>query len=158
EPSLDLLRVLPPRITRAEDEGGLALRFVPPADEAPTSPYEEILMLDDMSMPAGNLPTSARLRLRDSKTKKIAEIHGSVVIEVRTPPMPLATIDNVFQTKEKTFPSADGGSVTINEVKREGDRVTMKVTQRFAAGIQGRNAAIMVRIQGGAATETVAED
>jgi hypothetical protein len=158
EPTLDLLRVLPPRISRAEDEGGLALRFVPPTDDVPTSPYEEMLMVDDMSMPAGNAATSARLRLRDSKTKKIAEMHGSVLIELRTPPMPLATIDNVFQTKEKNFPSADGGSVTINEVKREGDRVTMKVTQRFTPGVQGRNAAVMVRIQGGAATETVAED
>lgn len=145
EPGMDLLRVLPPRITRAEDDKGTALRFVPPADEPAGNMYEDLMIVNQdiagASTGTSASHTTARTRLRDTSAKQLNVLCGSMLVEVRTPPGPLVTVEDISKAARKSFSCADGGTLKVTEVKQTTNELTLKVSVDSAAMAGPRNMA-----------------
>lgn len=162
EPGMDLLRVMAPRITRAEDDQGTALRIVAPTDEAAAGNMYEELVLQDLGGAAMSTGTSfcttARARLRDHSTAKSASLCGALLVEVRTPPGPLATVEDVNNAAGKTIPSADGGIVKVQEVKQEGDQLRVRLGVDVPGMNNGARAAMVFRARRAAQAQEVDTD
>jgi hypothetical protein len=132
EPGMELLRVLAPRITRAEDDKGTALRCMPPPDEPAGNMYEEMIIVNQdiagVTPGASASCTTARTRLRDPSAKQLNVLCGSMVVEVRTSPGPLVTVEDIGKAAGKSFESADGGRLKVTEVKHTDAELTVKVS------------------------------
>jgi hypothetical protein len=129
EPKIQVQRVLAPQIQHAEDEKGLKLTYLPQAEDVPANPYETMIAWNGGVVPQAQLGQRhpAHFRLRDAAAKKIALLKGSILVQIVAPPGPLVTVSDIEKAAGKTFPADDGTSVKVNEVKREGDVLKLKI-------------------------------
>ncbi|MBL8796971.1 MAG: hypothetical protein JNM56_23925, partial [Planctomycetia bacterium] len=86
-----------------------------------------------------------RLKAGEQPSQLLKELTGTVRIELLTPPEPLITVDDVLKSAGKNFNGTNGGSLTVQDVKREEDgQVKMQVELSRPNDMNGGN----VQIQG----------
>src|SRR5262249_23613512 len=91
------------------------VRSIDPA-RPPTS--KELAMVEEMYFRRVQVRQRAKswaFKPADPNEAKLKELHGEVSARVETPPLPLATVDNIMKAAGKTF-KTDGGSVKILSV------------------------------------------
>ncbi len=127
------------RIEKALDEEGRPLSQLPTSFKPPVSTVSVRgnFMVNGMPVvPSSDEPEGSAARLvpvrlkrgRENAPKKLKELSGAVVGQVRTAHEPLVTVENVLNAAGRTVKGRLGGEVTVVEVAKEEDgQVRLKV-------------------------------
>jgi outer membrane protein assembly factor BamB len=127
------------RIEKALDEDGHLLSQLPTSFKPPvsTAVVRGNVMINGMPVvPPVDEPEGAAARLvpvrlkrvGDKSPKKLTELSGTIVAQVRTGHEPLVTVDNVMKAAGRTIKGRLGGEVKVIEVAEEDDgQVRLKV-------------------------------
>ena len=146
EPKLGMQSVLSVRIDKVLDQQGSEIAppmpFIKDAYDSDDPEMEIRAWRGGMypnGMGNGQQNLSKQLPIHLPKTrdvKKLKELRGSVALEVLTPVQPLLTLEDVLHAAGKSERGADGGSLKIEEIKRDDKGVvTMKViVEKFVPG------------------------
>jgi hypothetical protein len=127
EPRIQLLRVQAPRIHHAVDARGVAVTQVIPSDDvALDSPYEAILY-SDVPSARNQQCFPIHLKMLDKSVTRIAELQGSVTIQIQMPPGPLVTVDNILQASGKTIKGEEGRSLKVASLKQHENQLEIIV-------------------------------
>ena len=126
-------RAVAVRIHRALDDRGQSLRQVPAAlqtDNAGNGRPAVVINQVPIRAPADRNQPRIPLRLErgEKPSKRLKELTGTVVAQVRTPPETLVVVDNVFRAVGRSIKGPHGGAVTVLEVKlQEGGKVRLRL-------------------------------
>jgi hypothetical protein len=143
-PGLAWKRAVGLRILKAVDEKGQSLVALPfrsakapaPARGRSVVIINGIPISSDQGDPGsdqGLLPV--RLKTGAKPSKKLAELSGTIVASVQSPPLPLVEIKNVLKAKGQTFKGARGGSVKVVETSRgENGEIQLRIQVQTPAG------------------------
>jgi hypothetical protein len=115
------------RIDRAVDDKGQELRQTIAFGDGQVRSSEylwnEVLWDMRTGQPVNPLGVGGQVPLRlktaSQPSTMLKELRGAITIQVRTPPEPLLTVDNILAAVNQTVTGADGGSLKVLEVKRE---------------------------------------
>jgi hypothetical protein len=125
-------------INRAVDEDGRPLTQLPTSFKPPasTTTVRGNVIINGMPLVPPDEPDGPGLRLVPVRlkgvgagsSKKLKELSGTVIGQVRTPHGPLVTVENVLKAAGRTVKGRQGGEVKVVEVaKEEGGQVRLKV-------------------------------
>lgn len=125
EPKMQWISAVDLRIEKAVDDKGQTLtQSRPYSAETVVNPYVYANMDlggylgDYRARNAQHLPVRLAFAPKTAPTV-LKELKGVVFAQVRTPPEPLMTVDNILKAAGQTFPGTDGGSLKVIEAKRE---------------------------------------
>jgi hypothetical protein len=154
EPRLQVFRPQgAPNIIRVKDDQGQNLTTVeqPAAPQANPGPFQfpQIQPGNPFGVPAQQRFISVRLKLGQKKAEFIKELTGTISAEVKIPPEPVITIDNVLQAKGKTVKGKNGDSLTLKNIDKVGDDYRVEFSREAAApNAIGGNGGIQIQIGG----------
>ncbi len=125
------------RVTKALDENGVALAPLPVTLKmaAPTGAAVRsnviingtpIVPPEDAPGPESRL-VPVRLRQGEKPTKRLKELTGTIVAQVKTEAQPLVSVDNVLKSAGQTVKGPHGGSIRVLEVVKQDGSVRIKV-------------------------------
>jgi hypothetical protein len=129
EPRLQLQSVLAVRLDRVVDERGqsrtLPANIVAEAGALTAGSGPQVLLLwDGLSELPTSFPGSTgcvllRMRLPDRRSRRLAEMHGTVALQVQTAAETLVTVDQILQASGQAVRSDDGTTLKLLEVRRD---------------------------------------
>jgi hypothetical protein len=125
EPRVPLERISSIRIDKALDDRGQDLAQVMAAGAA-VLPAQQVWLLNGPGLPRAQIGTgpqkvAVRLKTATEPSRSIKELTGCILAEVRTPPEPVMTVDDILQAAGKTAKGKDSGSLTVLEATRLDD-------------------------------------
>jgi len=134
EAQVPLQRIINVRIDQATDEHGQALTVLA-ANPAPAADPDAPIFLGNLNgrpqaiaSTAGQTQLPIRLKAGAQPAKRLKELTGLVALEIRTPPEPVMTMDDILKAAGKTVKGAQGGALTVREVTTQDDgQVRIKV-------------------------------
>jgi outer membrane protein assembly factor BamB len=136
---LQWLKAVGLRLDRAIDEDGRTLSQLPSSFKPAMSPatVRGNVMINGMPIvppsdePEGSAGRLVSVRLKrsgEASPKKLNELSGTIVAQVRRPHGPLVTVENVLKSVGRTFKGELGGEVKVVEVGKEEDgQIRLKV-------------------------------
>ncbi len=126
------------RVTKALDENGVELAPLPVTLKmaAPTAASAvrsnviingtPIVPPEEASGPESRL-VPVRLRQAEKPAKRLKELTGSIVAQVKTEAQPLVIVDNILKSAGKTVNGPHGGSIRVLEVTKQEGILRIKV-------------------------------
>jgi hypothetical protein len=156
EPKLQLLNVLGLRIDKATDDQGQKLAPAMAVAEAPGAPGQVVWVQSArIARPifiGSQRQVPVRLKKGDKASKSLTELKGAIEAQVRTPPQPLMTMEDVMKSAGKTVKGTDGGWLKVQEASRdENGQIKLRVQMEVPVGIQPAVGEIRgAALQGGA--------
>jgi len=145
EAKLPLQRVLNVHVEKAIDDRNQKLEAlpIPPVAKDPNGP---VFIGNVLGKPqalvstVGQQQAPIRLKAGGQPSGTLKELTGTVRVEVLTPPEPLITVDDVLKSAGKTINGSNGGTLTVQEVKRDEDgQVKLQVELVQPADMNGGN-------------------
>ena len=113
------------RIHKALDDQGQALKQVMAALQTDADTGRAAVFINRVPIRAPEDREQPRIpvRLEQGKkpSKRLKELTGTVLAQVRTPPEPLVVVDDIFKAVGRTVKGPRGGAVKVLEIKREAD-------------------------------------
>jgi hypothetical protein len=160
EARLPLQRVVSLHIDKAMDDQGQKLESLVAGADLTLNANAPVFIGNINGMPQALMGTSGqqvpvRLKVANKASKLLKELSGVIAAEVRTPPEPLMTVDNILKAAGKTAKGPTGGSLTVHEVARQDDgqiKVRVELEPPTDPNTNGANifggGAIQIRGQG----------
>jgi hypothetical protein len=123
EPRVPLERIGGLRIDKALDDRGQDLPQVMETTGAAAPVAPQVWLVNGPGVPRAQLnigpqQVAVRLKAGAEPSKLIKEFAGCIVADVRTPPEPVMTVDNLLLAAGKTAKGKDSGSLTVLEVTK----------------------------------------
>jgi hypothetical protein len=142
EPKLQLLNVLGLRIDKAIDDQDQKLAPAMAVAEAPGAPPGQIVWAQSARIArpifmGSQRQVPVRLKQGDKASKSLKELKGAIEAQVRTPPRPLMTMDDVMKSAGKTVKGTDGGWLKVQEASKEDNgQIKLRIQMEVPADIQ----------------------
>jgi len=70
----------------------------------------------------------ARLKKGEKEAKSVKEVSGVVSVQVRTPPEPMITVENILKAAGTTVKGDNGGSIKVTDVSKDDDKGILKLS------------------------------
>ena len=122
ETQVPLQRIITVRIDKATDEHGQVLPMLAANPAVAADPNAPVFLGNLNGRPQaiagtlGHTQLPIRLKAGAKPAKLLQELTGAVALEVRTPPEPVMTMNDVLKSAGKTAKGAQGGALTVREV------------------------------------------
>jgi hypothetical protein len=132
EPRVGLEKVSGLRIDKALDDQGQDLPQTMGA-EPPAPAVQPVWIMNGAVMPSaqvaiGPQQVAVRLKAGAQPSKSIKQLTGCVLADVRTPPEPIMTVDDILKATGKIAKGKDSGSLTVLEVaKQDNGQIRVRV-------------------------------
>jgi hypothetical protein len=124
------------RVSKALDENGVALAPLPVTLKmpAPAGAVRSNVVIngtpivppEDISGPESRL-VPVRLRQAEKPAKRLKELTGTIVAQVKTEAQTLVAVDNVLKSAGQTVKGPHGGSIRVLEVVKQDGNLRIKV-------------------------------
>jgi hypothetical protein len=150
EPRLSWQRLLGVVIDRALDDRGQLLAAVPPAPEPVSSSVQRVVVMGNgqrvmfnrvmsggAAVPLGVRQKLVALKKGPEASRRLAEVSGTVIAEVRTPAEELVAVENALKAEGRPVAGRLGTSLRVAAVGRDhNEHYLLRVTVHHPADVQ----------------------